>query len=368
VHKAPSQNPETRHFTLAQGVKAAQCLWFEMPESAKAKVLANEHEANALISLPRACKQAARAEFKRLMEIDGMHARQIERINAKSFKRLAYNHMNSWLSSQSTEMPKKRRRHELLSEAEIREAALILATPQQQGSSFKHWRSVNDCKTHDHPKRARFAQLCAKAKLKDEAFGERLMQKCPNLLHRVVADKAGQLNPTTLKARQKAAAIWGGREPWKVLVHDRVAEQLGIRMTDVDDPRLLPLHMRSEPWDWEYYRQFTFMLDATTFDDSKGGIHSSQKVFCTPKQHYPPELVQPDKVVNCATKLMVYYVIHGYEGPVAGPFLMYTGSKTPHHPSSDARHRDNFPHWCALYLFFLGQPQRSLQRSQNVHV
>ena len=84
-----------------------------------------------------------------------------------------------------------------------------------------------------------------------------------------------------------------------------------------------------EYFDWEYYFNFTFMIDACSFEDGPGSGVTKSKF-----------------IVN-SSKLMYYTVIHPQGGVICGPDLVYTGSKVPVSRSDDKA--KILTDWCVCY-------------------
>lgn len=154
-------------------------------------------------------------------------------------------------------------------------------------------------------------------------------------------DQRDKLPVATLKDRQNAAEIWNREKPWFTKVNSRWAT--GLRT----EPKQIDVY-----WDWEWYRQFTFMLDATFFTNESSGLakHQGERVFKFKHIHHKPEHAKPTKSIRQACKLMVYTVIHPHLGVIVGPDFMYTGSSPTNskwEKDQRARHLEGFEHWYA---------------------
>lgn len=341
--------PDVEKGHLPPGLRrlAAEAVYHALPREGLAALQCGACASERSLHMTPELMHDAHLKFQALVVAQGWDADYLARLDKEHFRKAAFKYLPRLLSRQPGCEAMRQTRTPKLTPDELRDAARILATPVKQGDSWRHWRSVRECLETKHPQQARFEALCKKSGVGCEAFADRLERECKGMLVYGTADKAGKLKPTTLKKRQAAAAVWGHRKPWKQLVQRSEARRLGIAVTDTSHRGVDKSKLRTLMWDWEVYTEFSVMMDAATFEDAEGGAHHAEQVYKLKGVHYPPELCEPDKPVKQRTKLMAYCVIHAYEGRVAGPYLMYSGSKEPGFKGT-TKHSRGFPHWCAL--------------------
>ena len=197
-----------------------------------------------------------------------------------------------------------------LSPCEIEFCVSALTTPLQVGESYHYFETIADC-------------------VSQTEYGERLSallerkQMSPESLHRLLVDKLhvvkyakcdtrDELPESTLKLRRACADIWGNRTHWL------------LNPSPTRDARLVKSYFF-----WEWYFDYTFMIDAVSFDD---GIHSgkqSERVYQAVKKVYGPKLQRPKKSLEASSRMMFYVMIHRRGGIIAGPSLMFSGSRVP---------------------------------------
>ena len=102
-------------------------------------------------------------------------------------------------------------------------------------------------------------------------------------------------------------------------------------------------------WNKDYYKQFTFMLDATVFDDKPKHVKDQQSCIKLKNKEFPPEEQKAPPSLKQATSVMAYTVIHPHLGIILGPEFMYTGSSRTSRVGDEerVRHHRSFPHWYA---------------------
>ena len=283
--------------------------------------------------------QAAKSQYG-----EGSHEASIPR---DKFLHMAKYWLPKWMGSRRDCRNKRAKRQKPLTDEEEREAARILARPQRTSEGYHCWRSVQECLDQDTAEGKRLKELFERVNVTPVTWGQQLVHRHPALLMYGLVDKVPKLPAATLRARRKAADVWGRAVPWKI--------RKG--MEDLRDGGAV---QSRHYWDWRWYEDFTFMIDATTFDDQEGAAHYREKGFSHPTVKYPPESVRADKPINNISKVMVYAVIHAHLGLIVGPDVMYTGSAATAPSKKGERHEDSFPHWCGLPLLMLSARQCSV--------
>ena len=204
----------------------------------------------------------------------------------------------------------------VLSESEIELAVRVIGTPKQQGKSWVHFETIQQAIKSDGA--AALRDVLQRKQLTASTLHKLLVDDLKRLNHNV-ADRRPRLPPGTLASRERAAEVWGRRAPWLTLpVQGAIV---------------------STYFDWEFYFNFTFMIDACSFEDGPGlGKAKSKKVYSIPGKLWGPELDEPEQTIAKGTKLMVYVVIHPHGGLIVGPDLVITGSKVP---ASDSNQKNS---------------------------
>lgn len=280
---------------------------------------------------------AARAAFAREMKDHP----QFPRVTNRVFADLARRYMPRYHAMRDQGLRTVRLRARRLSVEDADEAAMILGTPvnnnddEDEDEEPRYWRSAQDCLDTDHPKKERFNELFKKAKYKTPtAFEKMLLSDCEHLIVKRKADIRDRLCKETRESRRKCADIWGHREVWRKQSGNGEAEEKDLY------------------WDWEYYRSFTFMIDATTFDDKPIHRNNNQRAIMLKHLVHPPETQKAPPSLKNATSIMVYNVIHPNLGVVLGPEIMYSGSSRTKQGNTTgggqgSKHDPEFPHWYA---------------------
>ncbi len=228
-----------------------------------------------------------------------------------------------------------------LSEGELQLLASLIAEPvlDEDGDSCTYFSSI-DAAAAERPQ---VQELVAKATVSTSVLHDVLVEDLELLKYNQV-DEVPALKQSTLKKRQRASDIWGGRRAWLT------GPDAGTRS-----------HHRAEvEWDKRWYSQFTFMIDATSFEDgalSKGS--SKENVYTLENKQWGPTHVTGPQTVTATTRVMVYCIIHPFGGLICGPDIVFTGSKIPH--TTHGTHGDErkeqiqaknnaLPSWCAPTL------------------
>lgn len=219
-----------------------------------------------------------------------------------------------------------------LSDSEVKELASLLGQPviDDKCGSCKYFVSIEDAAV----KRPRVRELVTKATVSTSALHRLLVEERQFLTYSMV-DEVPVLPPRTLESREKAAEVWGCRKPWFVGHPSSTRSE----------------HCPDVFWDPRWYEQFTFIIDATSFEDgATSAVKCKDHVYRDKAKVYGPTHVTDAKHVAATTKVMVYCIIHPYGGLVCGPDIMYTGSKIPrvsNDEKQDARKEELLPTWCA---------------------
>lgn len=216
----------------------------------------------------------------------------------------------------------------VLTQAEIQHAVQVIGTPVKVGNSFVHFESMQQALDSDQGKEIR--DILSVNKMSTNTLHHLLVNQLKLLSHKT-ADRRPKLPPGTLASRRQAAEVWAGRVPWLYVTN--------CTRSEADVP---------EYFDWEYYFNFTFMIDACSFEDGPGsGVTKSKFVYGIPGKLWGPELEEPEQSIVNSSKLMYYTVIHPQGGVICGPDLVYTGSKVPVSRSDDKA--KILTDWCVCY-------------------
>lgn len=256
---------------------------------------------------------------------DGRLRAQERDIDKKAFTRLLRDWFAMW--SESRSCPHAPRRKAInLSDDELAEMAHLLTTPLQQDGEFIRFENIDTAATMVD----RVRQLYKKSRATSPVLHQHLVQTIPSFQYGP-EDRSTRLCPSTLKARRSLADVWAGRTPWirpaalkVVRTSARLKRKMGapLQQADAQQPS------REVYWKPAWFGQHTFMLDATSFSDKEGPIHSpAPHVYYNSDDVYGPSTVEPDKSISQSTHIMVYCVIHKHLGLVVGPDIMYTGTK-----------------------------------------
>lgn len=245
----------------------------------------------------------------------------------------------------------KRKRSRPLSAEEIRELAVLLATPGRDQYSVVYWRDIDDALKR-HPQRARIAQLVARNGTKTETLQKRVLDAHPELLTRKQIDLAEQHVAATAAARKLQADVWAQRVPWLVKELRPGGGGYMWRRWDpkCDDPTT-PEHgqhfiYHGERWR-KFYRDFTFVIDATTITNQESPAKERTKGLVPVQEVHEPELMRTSKAVGSIDSVM-YYIMICSDGLVAGPCITHHGSsKTSQGKEHPQKHEEAFPTWCA---------------------
>lgn len=197
-----------------------------------------------------------------------------------------------------------------LSQTEINMAVSIIGTPVRTQDSFRHWETIQEAIESDQGAQLRL--VLQHKKVSCASLHKLLVTDLKLLTHRC-ADRRPELPPATLSSRRQAAEVWSAREPW--------LRSHGPTRSD---------QQTSHYFDWDYYFNYTFMIDAVSFEDGpSSGVKKAKNVYCVANTIWGPELQEPDNSIIKSCKLMYYVVVHPHGGIVCGPDLVFTGSKVP---------------------------------------
>ena len=202
-----------------------------------------------------------------------------------------------------------------MTDAESKRLAELLAKAIKKGENVIRFTNLEEAKALV----PEVADLCSKSNATTPVLHKWLLENNPTLQYEP-EDRVPTLTPSTRKARQKCADIWRGERHW-------FKQKRVLRPHSKDGN---PQHdtQKSVYWDPAWYGPYTFMLDATSFCDREGPMHSqAPRVYSDSNHIYPPTPVEPDKSISQSTTIMVYAVIHKHLGLVVGPDIMLTGTK-----------------------------------------
>lgn len=197
-----------------------------------------------------------------------------------------------------------------MTEVEVAYAVEVISTPVQKGRSFVHFETIAQALASDEG--AELRAILKQRKVSTTRLHKLLVDDLKLLTHNVV-DSRPELPKATLESREKAADIWAGRKPW---TYQYNATQ------NCNEPHY---------FDWDYYFNFTFMIDACSFEDgpASGSKKQARNVYRKAGVLWGPEIEEPPQSIVKGSKLMYYTIIHPHGGVVCGPDLVYTGSKVP---------------------------------------
>lgn len=291
------------------------------------------------------CLNASWADFQALKFTDATLQSRASSVTRRQFtqtvKRWLPRAVLGWHGCAS-----KRKRAEVLTEAEKLDAATILATPGKSDGGSRFWRSIEDALEHS-PRRRRLSNLVDKSGLTHAAFAKMLLRDCRNTLAWGTLDRRDKLCADTLQKREAASAVWRGDRPW--LVKDG-------RDVRVFDAEVDALHLAAPGCTYMYwhivgiwaYRKIVFQYDAFTTDNKEGDTEPEQGFKSACEAHAPENAVARQSV-GTAKHVMVYNVINGDLGRVIEPSVMHYGSSKTTGGKDNAIpwHKDDFPSWCA---------------------
>ena len=291
----------------------------------------------------------ARAAFARAMKDHP----QFNRVTPKVFVDLARRWGPRYHAVGEKGIETVRVREARLSIEDLETAANILGTPYNDDEDDPHyWRSAHDCLNTEHPQQAQFKEIFEKSKFKTSAgFEKTLLAKCSHIIVKKKADIRDKLCKDTAKSRRDCSDVWGHRKAWRKRTRsDMESEGEGVRTRAAEAEQTEEELM----WDWEFYKRFTFMIDATTFDDKPVTRRNYQRAIMLKNLIHPPEVQKAPPSLNNSTSIMVYTIIHPHLGVVLGPEVMYTGSTTKagNNQGGKSRHTSEFPYWCVSLTGF----------------
>jgi hypothetical protein len=197
-----------------------------------------------------------------------------------------------------------------LSPCEIEFCVTTLTTPLQVGESYHYFETIADCIAQTE-NGDRLSALLPDKQMSNESLHRLLVDKL-HVVKYAKCDTREELPDSTLKLRRACADKWAGRAHWL------------LNPSPTRDARLVKSYFL-----WEWYFDYTFMIDATSFDD---GIHSgkhTQRVYQAVNKVWGPKLQRPKKSLDASSRMMFYVVIHRRGGIIKGPALMFTGSRVP---------------------------------------
>lgn len=290
-----------------------------------------------LPSLMRGCKgdgtlRAAYKRFETGYMIGGLVATQGRTCTETAYYNMLTNHFLAY--SIAKRCPDKRRKSVIhLTQWEAGVLVRLLTTPHENYGLIIKFGSLKQAAQYD----SRIEYLCFKSGVSMPVLLKWLKANYPELQHKP-EDRVPQLCPSTLGKRRECADVWRGERTWfqRPPQPQRVAQTRAACAPSAGDgcapsagdecaPELVDVKFNPA-----WARAHTFMLDAITFSDQEGPLHSAaRKVFTSKHDVYPPTPVQADKSINKSTHIMVYAVIHPEAGLLVGPDVQFTGTKFP---------------------------------------
>lgn len=201
--------------------------------------------------------------------------------------------------------------------------ATVLATGNEgEDGSWSHFRSIREARDECEE----LSSMMDDYKLSESTLHHLLVHKY-KLLKYTKADERDKHAASTLLKRQRCSDIWRGAEAW---LHSRLPTRAG---------ESVPVY-----FEWDWYSNFTFMLDAVSFEDGCSSSSKSKHAYSLNKRTFPPALYEQVKRIDSTSRAMYYVVLHPHEGVVCGPDLMFTGSKVPE--SRKANKSEILKNWC----------------------
>lgn len=332
--------------------EACNRVWYRLPETTRIAFLkAGKSGQRAL--LQRGSKgdpvlSDAYADFQRHDFGDAALNKRARAIERPAYRKLVVR----WLPicrSAPYYCESKRNRSAGLTQAQKREAAIILGTPQRSNGKTHYWRSVTEALAL-HPQRVRLKELHGMSRQTAERWGKQLCKDCKDLLGHGPVDRRDELPAETLQGRQECAAVWAGDRPWLTVEGRKLVRAFD---PDVDD---CSIHVSSKHYvwwgdiGWDAYRYFTFMLDASSINNQKSAAKTPINGFISKQVAYPPEDTRPAKSVAASCSVFFYVVLHAQLGLVCGPDIMHFGSSPTARGNKKGkkrgRHDSRFTTWC----------------------
>lgn len=201
-------------------------------------------------------------------------------------------------------------------------ATLVAGGREGEDGSWSHYQSLREAKDECEELNSYMDDY----KLSESTLHNLLVQKF-KLLKYTKADERAKHAKSTLLKRQRCSAIWRGEEPWlRSELHTRAGESVPIN------------------FEWDWYSNFTFMIDAVSFEDGGSSSSKTRRVYSPSKQTFPPALYEQVKRIDSTSRAMYYVVLHAHEGVVCGPDLVFTGSKVPE--SQKGNKAGILQNWC----------------------
>lgn len=216
-----------------------------------------------------------------------------------------------------------------LSAAEIEFAVEVLGTPVQEGENSIYFETVSQC--IDRAERGPdLADLLRKKGLSTRSLHRLLVDEL-KVLAFTKCDVRDELPESTLRARRACADKWARRTAWLE------------NPSPTRGGQLLKAYFK-----WEWYFNFTFMIDAVSFEDGVCSGGHNQRVYQAIRAKFGPQLARKKKSISATSRIMFYVMNHCHGGIVGGPWLMFSGSKVP---QSLAAQKDVIlAPWCVILL------------------
>jgi hypothetical protein len=261
--------------------------------------------------------------FKMFVRGQSKHEREAlpRRITFKNYKDLVLKWYDAWDRGLDCVRASLRGAH--VTYDQLLELATVLATGREgEDGSWSHYQSIREARDKCEELDCKMDEY----KLGESTLHHLLVHKY-KLLKYTKADERPKHAKSTLLKRQRCSAIWRGDEPW---LHHAIPTRAG---------ESVPVY-----FEWDWYSNFTFMIDAVSFEDGGSSSTKSKQVYSPRKQTFPPALYEQVKRIDSTSRAMYYVVLHAHEGVVCGPDLVFTGSRVPE--SRKANKAEILKNWC----------------------
>lgn len=278
----------------------------------------------------RGCKgdkvvDAAWKTFNQTHVCNGRLRAQPRGITKDAFRKILIKYFAAW--SKDRACPSASRKKPInLTDAETERLAKLLATPRDVGENKIYFDNIEEAARFKPEIRKLFEKSNATA----EVLHQHLLATVPGLCYGP-EDRAVWLCNSTLKGRRKLCDVWVGdhywfvQRAWKV---PRISTRASVHFSEALQQGAASPPPREVFWEPRWFGQHTFMIDATTFSDKEGPMHSrARHVYYDNTDVHEGTQVKPDPSPSQTTSIMVYCVIHKYLGLVLGPEIMFTGTK-----------------------------------------
>lgn len=260
----------------------------------------------------------------------------------KQYREMLMRHYLHWATTRKCPTKPRRKQVNLTPEEGV-ELARIISTPQQKDESFERFTTLKDaCEA-----RPRAKQLANKSRATNRKLHNWLIRNVKTLKYRA-DDVAPTLCRHTRTRRANCADIWAGRKPWFFRLSHTAAIAHENDPVPVANPVLNRGNLVDVSFDPDWYGQFCFMLDATSFCDTMDQPDAHQSCYSSTDQVYPPRLGAERPSISSARSIMVYHLIHKHGGTLVGPDVMLTGTRLKQSTMSKSEQlaQEGVQTWC----------------------